>query len=245
MTNLYRKSEITFAVLWIIAYVILSSYADRISLNLGTVKSVTAVLHIAMTLILYCWIRRNDLSRKYGLVMPQIPARRFLYYIPLVLIAAVTFIEGAAMNYSAAGTVCYVVSMICVGFLEEILFRGFLFRAMEKDGLKSAVIVSSLTFGIGHIVNLFNGSGKMMADSIVQIVFAVMVGLALVLIFYYGGSLVPCIVFHSANNALKAFEAEGTMDPRLAMALNFVLIFFVLGGYIIYLYKAFHQNVTE
>ena len=52
MTKLYRKSEITFAVLWIAAYVILSSLADQLSESVGTVKSVTAALHIAMSLIL-------------------------------------------------------------------------------------------------------------------------------------------------------------------------------------------------
>lgn len=29
---------------------------------------------------------------------------------------------------------------------------------MEKNNVKSAIIVSSITFGIGHIVNLLNGA---------------------------------------------------------------------------------------
>ena len=52
MTKLYQKSEITFAILWIVAYVVLSSYADQLSLSIGIVKSVTAVLQIVMSLIL-------------------------------------------------------------------------------------------------------------------------------------------------------------------------------------------------
>ena len=125
--------------------------------------------------------------------------------------------------------------MCCVGFLEEVIFRGLLFRAMEKDGLKTAILVSSLTFGIGHIVNLFNGSGRDFASSIIQIIFAVLVGLVLVLIFHRGGSLIPCIVFHSVNNALGAFEVEGTMDPKENMLINILLIIVVLGGYALYL----------
>ena len=114
-----------------------------------------------------------------------------------------------------------------------------LFRAMEKDSLKKAIIVSSLTFGLGHIVNLFNGSGKDLASNVIQIIFAVLVGFVLVLIFYYGKSLVPCIIFHSANNALKVFEADGSFSPRIDMAMNLVVIFVVLGGYVFYLVKAF------
>ncbi len=72
--------------------------------------------------------------------------------------------------------------MIFVGFLEEIIFRGFLFRGIAKDNLKEAVIISSVTFGIGHIVNLLNGY-DILKNSI-QIVFAVAVGFMLVFSLY-------------------------------------------------------------
>ena len=75
---------------------------------------------------------------------------------------------------------------------------------MARTNVKSAIIVSSLTFGIGHIVNLFNGQQPI--ETLVQIVFAVAVGFTLVIIFYKGRSLLPCILFHSINNSLSAFE---------------------------------------
>ena len=239
MNKLYQKSEITFAVLWIAAYVVLSSLADQLSESAGVTKSVTAVLHIAMSLVLFFWIRKNGLGEKYGFCRPELPARKFLYYLPLVIIASASLWNGVGLRLGLAGTVCYVISMCCVGFLEEVIFRGLLFRAMEKDNLKTAVIVSSLTFGIGHIVNLFNGSGRTPLSTAVQIVFAVLVGFALVLIFYHGKSLIPCILFHSANNALGAFGTEKSMDPKAETALNIALTVIVLGGYALYLVKKF------
>ena len=239
MTKLYQKSEITFAILWIVAYVVLSSYADQLSLSIGIVKSVTAVLQIAMSLILFFWIRNNNLSEKYGFCRPEVPARKFLYYLPLVIVASTAFWGGIGLQYGFPDALMYVISMCCVGFLEEVIFRGLLFRAMEKDNLKTAIIVSSLTFGIGHIVNLVNGSGRDPASSVIQIIFAVLVGFVLVLIFYYGKSLVPCIVFHSANNALKVFEVNGSFSPQVEMVMNLVVIFVVLGGYVFYLVKVF------
>ncbi|MBQ5562407.1 MAG: CPBP family intramembrane metalloprotease [Clostridia bacterium] len=95
--------------------------------------------------------------------------------------------------------------MFGVGFLEEIIFRGFLFRGMAKDGLKSAVIVSAVTFGIGHIVNLLNGYD--ITKNIIQIVFAVAVGFLLVMIFVRTGSLIACIVFHALNNSCTGFAS--------------------------------------
>ncbi len=245
MTKLYKKSEILFAILWIVAYVVLSSLGDQLSESLGIAKAVTAPLHLAMALLLFFWIRKNGLSGKYGFCRSRVPARRFLYYLPLILIASTALWGGLGLPYGFPGTLLYVLSMCCVGFLEEVIFRGLLFRAMEKDNLKTAILVSSLTFGLGHIVNLFNGSGRSPAESLVQIVFAVLVGFVLVLIFWHSGSLIACILFHSANNALCAFEKEGSLDPKAAMALNVGLVLVVLGGYLLYLRKAFPGEKEE
>ena len=242
MTKLYEKSEITFAILWIAAYVVLSSLADQLSETIGVMKSVTAALHIVMSLILFFWIRNNNLSEKYGFCRSVVPAKRFLYYIPLILIASTSFWGGISSQVGFPEALLYIISMCCVGFLEEVIFRGLLFRAMEKDNLRVAILVSSLTFGLGHIVNLFNGSGRDLASSIIQVVFAVLVGFVLVLIFYHGKSLIPCILFHSANNALKVFSAEGKLNPQAELMLNLVLIVAVLGGYSLYLVLTFSKK---
>ena len=94
--------------------------------------------------------------------------------------------------------------MLCVGFLEEIIFRGFLFVGMSKNNLRSAVIVSSVTFGIGHLVNLLNG--QPFFETMIQIFFAIAVGFTLVILFYKGKSLIPCIIFHGLNNSLSVIE---------------------------------------
>lgn len=94
---------------------------------------------------------------------------------------------------------------------------GGLFAAIAKDNIKSAVVISSVTFGIGHIINLFNGSGMDLVNNLCQIVFAIAVGFLLVTIFYRGGSLLPCILVHSAINTLGTFanDAGLTMEMRL------------------------------
>ena len=127
---------------------------------------------------------------------------------PLAILASGNLWNGAALNYPPADTVCRVVCMLCVGFLEEVIFRGLLFTAIAKDNIKSAVVISSVTFGIGHIINLFNGSGMELVNNLCQIVFAIAVGFLLVTIFYRGGSLLPCILVHSAINTLSTFAND-------------------------------------
>ena len=64
--------------------------------------------------------------------------------------------------------------MINIGFLEEIIFRGFLFKMLEKDNVKTAIIVSSITFGMGHIVNLLNGAD--LVPTLLQVCYALAIG---------------------------------------------------------------------
>ena len=79
--------------------------------------------------VLFTFLRKNGLQKRYGLCKSSVPARRFLFYVPLVILASGNLWNGAAVNYAPAETVCRIVCMLCVGFLEEVIFRGLLFAA--------------------------------------------------------------------------------------------------------------------
>ena len=80
-------------------------------------------------------------------------------------------------------------------------------KAMSHDNIKSAVIVSSITFGLGHIYNFINQSSELL-PTILQICYAMAAGFLFVELFYRGRSLIPCILAHSINNALSTFANE-------------------------------------
>lgn len=208
MTRFYQKNELAFSLVWIGLYVVLFSAADQISAGLGTAKIVTAPLCLAMTAFLAAWIGRNGLAEKYGLGKVKIDYRKYLYFLPLVLIASTNLWRGVRLHMSVLETILYVVSMLCVGFLEEVIFRGFLFKAMCRQNVKRAILVSSITFGIGHIVNLLNGAEVF--STLLQICYASAVGFVFTIIFYRSKSLIPCILTHSAVNSLSAFAVSGT-----------------------------------
>ncbi len=217
MKKLYEKNELTFAIVWIVVYCVLQSLANPLNEIIGIEYSANAVFCILQTIVLFGFIQKNGLQKCYGLCKPQAPAWRFLYYVPFLALASGNLWNGFAVNYSPAETVCRIVCMLCVGFLEEVIFRGLLFVSIAKDNVKSAIIISSVTFGIGHIINLFNGSGMGLVSNLCQIVFAVAVGFMLVTIFYRGGSLLPCIIVHSAINTLGTFanDADVAMEGQL------------------------------
>lgn len=227
MKKIYEKSELRFAIIWIIIYCVLQSLANSINEEIGVEYSASAILCVIQAVILFFFIWKNSLSERYGLCKSSVPARKLLYYVPLIILATGNLWNGVSLNnYSFAGTVCRVVCMLCVGFVEEVIFRGFLFKAMAKNNLKSAVIVSSVTFGIGHLVNLFNGSGMELADNILQIIFAVAVGFLFVTIFYRSESLLPCIITHSAINSLSTFanKAGFTVEKQMIHVLVMIVL---------------------
>ncbi len=214
MNRLYKKNELLFAIAWIVIYVLGLSAADNLSKTLGVEKIITVVVSICLSCILFVWMRNSGLYYKYGLCRAQISASKMLYYTPLILMISINLWYGVSMNLSVTETVFYIISMLAVGFLEEIIFRGLLFQAMCKDNVKTAVIVSSITFGIGHIVNLVNGSGMNMLSNLLQVGYAIAAGFLFTIIFYKTKSLLACIGTHSVLNALSVFGNESAMTAK-------------------------------
>lgn len=206
MYRLYKKNELNFSLVWIIAYVVLFSVADNLSGSLGFEKIVTAPVCIVFVLFIFGFIKKYNLSEYYGLCSFKGNLKNYLYFIPLGLIVSVNLWNGVAINVSAFEIVLFILSMLCVGFIEEIIFRGFLFRAMCKDNIKSAIFVSSITFGMGHIVNLLNG--RNFVPTLLQICYATAIGFLFTIIFYKGKSLLPCIITHGVHNSLSTFAIK-------------------------------------
>ena len=241
MKNLYEKNELTFALVWIAVYCVLQSLANPLNKVLGIEYAASAVFCILQAIVLFAFIRKNNLQKRYGLCKSPVPACRFLYYVPLIILASGNLWNGVALHYSLMETVCRIVCMLFVGFLEEVIFRGLLFAAIARDHLKSAVIISSVSFGVGHIINLFNGSGMNLVNNLCQIGFAIAIGFLLVTIFYRGGSLLPCILVHSAINILSTFANDSglSMEARL---LHIAILIVIAAAYTLILTKTLPKD---
>ena len=137
--------------------------------------------------------------------------------------------NGFNINNTLSEIVFHILTMLNIGFIEEIIFRGFLFKMMEKDNLKSAIMVSSITFGIGHIVNLLNGADFI--PTLTQICYAIAIGYLFVIIFYKSKSLVPCIAAHSLTNSFSIFNIDNQLSMYIA-PIFLIVVPFIYGIYI-------------
>lgn len=208
MERLYKKNELNFSLVWIIAYVVLFSIAENFSAALGFGKIVTAPVCIIFIILIFAFIKKHNLWKKYGLCSFRGNLKDYLYFIPLVLIISVNLWNGITITVSISEVFLYIMSMLCVGFIEEVIFRGFLFKAISKDNIKSAIFVSSITFGMGHIINLLNG--RDLIPTLLQICYATAIGFLFTIIFYKGKSLLPCIITHGVTNSLSVFAVDNS-----------------------------------
>ena len=204
MKKILEKHETPFCILLIIFYIVLNSFCLN---TFGIDDFISVVINTLFSFGLLMLISKLDKEEYYGLVGVK-DLKKYLYFLPLVLILTVNLWNGININGSWKSIVFYILNMLNVGFIEEIIFRGFLFKMMEKDNLRKAIIVSSITFGVGHIINLFMGAE--LIPTLLQICYATSIGYLFVTIFYKSKSLVPCIITHSIMNALSLFNVETT-----------------------------------
>ena len=204
MKKLYEKNEVWFAVGWIILYCALT-IPIRGELGDGSPWMTLALAAIAIAATAF--ILANRLQKRYGLTGWPRPARAFLYFIPMFVLATGNLWRGVGARFSGLTQVCAVVSMALIGYVEEVIFRGFLFRALlKKDGPKPAIIITAVTFGIGHIVNLLAGQANL--ETLCQVFFAVAWGFIFTYAFYKSGSLWPCILVHALVDVASMFGLE-------------------------------------
>ena len=207
MRKLYEKKEILFAVLWIVVYCVV---LGTIRGNFGDESICMLLALIAFAAGITVFVKRNHLEEKYGLAGWPKDMKKYLFFIPMWILATGNLWGGFAPSGRGAALVTAVLSMILVGFVEEMIFRGFLFRAMLKENKPVvAITVSAVTFGIGHIVNLFTGQAGF--ETVMQIIFAVSWGFILTMVCYKSGSIIPCIIMHSMIDALSLFGADNEL----------------------------------
>ncbi len=204
MKKLYEKNELLFAILWIVAYVVIA----------GTVRGEFGDESVIMTAVLavfavgiFAFVKLSHLEERYGLCKWKGKAADYWFFIPPLILMTGNLWRGIGMEYSGAAQIFAVVSMLLTGFIEEMIFRGFLFRfLLKKDPAPVAITISAVTFGIGHIVNLFTGQTSL--ETVIQVFYAIAWGFIFTVVFYKSGSLLICIIAHSLNNAFSKFNAE-------------------------------------
>lgn len=254
MKKLFHKHQVAFSLVWIGLYLVVMNLALQFCGGFDDLESKTVpqllvpvVCILVLSALATVWIVRNGLSQYFGLCKFKGDRKVFLWFLPLIIMSCTNLKNGLALTGPFSLSLLMAVNMAAAGYVEEILFRGFLFRAMAKDSLKTAIIVSAVTFGAGHIVNLANTADVL--GVLLQVCYAIVIGFLYTLIVWKGGSLFPCIFSHMFVNASSVFAPENGAFTRLIGSLfgqatdglvqtcSAVLVILISGSYALWLSK--------
>ncbi|MBQ8605915.1 MAG: CPBP family intramembrane metalloprotease [Clostridia bacterium] len=210
MKKIFEKHETLFCILLIVLYIVSNSVCVQ---NFGYTSAVSFVVNTALSALLICLVIALKRGEYYGFARVRNKGK-YLYFIPLLLLVSVNLWNGVNIDKTPLEITFHILTMLNIGFIEELIFRGFLFKMMAKDNVKLAIFVSSVTFGAGHIINLFTGADIL--PTLMQICYATATGYLFVVIFHKSGSLIPCIITHSLVNSLSVFNVENTVSQYIA-----------------------------
>jgi len=254
MRKLYNKSQVLFALVWIGLYVIVMNIALQVCGGFDDLAGKTVpqllvpvgcIFLLAITATV--WTVKNGLAKHFGLGAFRGNRKAFLWFLPLIVMSCINLKNGLSLSAPLAVSALMAAHTAMAGYVEELIFRGFLFRGMEKDDLKSAVIVSAVTFGAGHIVNLMNTAD--IFGVLLQVAYAIVIGFLYTVIVYKGGSLWPCIASHMFVNGTSVFAPEegpfsqavaslfGSASTGLVQASGALLIILISGSYALWLWR--------
>jgi len=228
-------SELTLALVWIAIYIVAMSLADEMSARIGIEKIITAPVAILLVLGIYITVKKQRKEHYLGLNSLQMDKKqKGLLLVIFGVVASVNLWHGIQINFTLVEMFLIVTAMLCVAFLEELIFRGLLFRALLKNSsVFGAILIASITFGLGHIVNLLNGAEFL--PTLLQLIYASCAGLMFTMFVYKTNCLWPCMVCHGVVNSLSIFAQENLAMSY--MLVDCVLTSIICLAYSIYLWR--------
>ena len=235
MKKLFDSKPVLFAVIWIVTYVVGYGSAGIQTENAVKNYAIQIAAGLVICAVLLGFIRKNKLAAYFGLSSFRGDWKRFQYLIPPFAAATFNIWSGFGLREeTAAANLLGVLAIGIIGpFLEELILRSILFRAVAKKNTRNAFWIAALSFGVGHLVNIAYGAP--VGETLIQVLFACCFGICCGAVLYTGKSLFPCILIHMLHNSLSFVGHTETEHDLLLIPV--CLIYLAYGAYLLYIYR--------
>lgn len=174
------------------------SKAPKRFVLIGTVSCIGVGLLSSIIYLIY-----SSIAKYYGITIPQ---------------PDFSFPSKSGYLFLFLMYVCFIGPI-----LEEIIFRGFILKSMQKYGNFTAIIVSSILFSMFHL-------------NLVQFINPVLMGIVLAFIAIKSKSIFPSMIAHIFNNTI-AFIATGIASlkmPILEGTFSFIYLLIGISALIVF-----------
>jgi hypothetical protein len=123
---------------------------------------------------------------------------------PLLLFTLINIEEGVVVDLSKPVLILlHLMTALSTGWVEEVLCRGIVVTTLlqkwgrSKKGIYLTVLVSSVLFGVAHLVNFLQGR-KPLLNNLTQVTFAIFFGVIFAATMLRNHSIWPVIFLHAA-----------------------------------------------
>ncbi|MBT2289967.1 CPBP family intramembrane metalloprotease [Paenibacillus albidus] len=220
-------------LLLLLAMMASGTYATLNELNYAA-PVLIAFIPIALVLVIYFTLR-NKWSMLGFRSLRSISPRHWVYYSPLAAILLINCLKGFR-GIGVSEILFLIFFTLLVGFVEESIYRGLILKTLLAKGVKTAVITSSILFAVTHILNAL--SGQSLTQTVLQIVYALLMGAVLALLMVKTNNIVPLILFHFLHNLLQ-FAGNDNSSAFIGYDL---LILLALAGQCFWISKSLNHD---
>jgi CAAX protease family protein len=232
MTHLASRRPAVFALSTLLLAIVIISllnaglgYLKLSPLARQLVTEAVFCAYVAVLLTSLRWWRESGFKR-------PISRRKLFVCLPLLLLPVLMLVSGGIKPASPGQVIGFAILALMVGFAEEGLVRGLAIRAMLPIGLLRAALLSSLFFGLGHLINV--GQGASFSATGVQAIEAIFLGIGLAGMRLYTGSIWPTIALHSLIDFIDAGSRGFVLAPPQVVTLIVLVPMIVTGLFAAY-----------
>lgn len=203
------------------------------------------------SIILILLLTKLGFKKQGGLTTPPYKWKDLWVIWPLIALTIINFDSSLKIDTAKPVTILlYTLTYLSTGIFEEVLLRGVVLSVLlnkwraTKKGIYLSVVVSSVLFGIPHIVNFIQNRMSLGA-TITNIVFATFLGVCFSACYLRNKSLWPVIIIHAAFDlvgSIKEIAVGGGIETisapiTLESALSSIIITLPLFLYGLYILK--------
>ncbi len=154
--------------------------------------------------------------------------RNLLALLPFLILPMLVVVSNGIKAASTNLVIWFTIYTIIVGFVEEGLMRGVVLHALLPMGVMRAVVLSSLFFGLGHLLNILQGASP--SATVIQIIYSILLGIGFAGARLYSGSIWPAIVIHFLIDFVDVAGRGFVLAPPQALTPSGVIVTLVLTG---------------
>ena len=188
-------------------------------------------------------VAQNGWWHEVGFRPPYKGRLLWLFWLPFVPIVG-NLLDGFSVT-APRQLVLFFVMAVLSGFVEEILFRGLILRALLPTGIWRAALISAALFGGMHILNVLAISSP--AYALLQVGYAAAIGFGYAALVIRTGTIWPLILAHFLTNfaGFLAIGGAGSTGPIAVREMVFAAVYIVLfSAYGIYLLRSHRINAV-